>query len=362
MANNGSTPAIYAGSPRIIIDGEDNNDLSEQINSLLVEESTAGLYRCEATFSNWGSRSSGADFLFFNRDTLDFGKSFAVRAGAGDFEAEIFSGRIMALEAHYPVNTSAEIVVLAEDQLQDMRMTRRTRTFEQYNDQDVIEEIATHYNLQTEIDIDGPTYPALAQLNQSDLAFIRERARAVDAEVWLEGETLHVQARSRREAGNVTLTYREDLLELSILADLAQQRSQVTVSGWDVAAKEAIISQSTESAIQPELNGYTSGAGILSMPPFGPRKEHIVHHAPFTSEEARYLAEAHYRCTARRFVTGRGICSGNGCIRVGGRLSLCGVGPLFEGEYYVTAVRHTFDGSNSYRTQFSIERPGIGEV
>lgn len=359
MADLGSAPALYAAQPTIMIDGEDDNDLSGELLTLLVEEKTAGLYRCEATFSNWGSQSSGADFLYFDRETLDFGKAFAVRAGGGDSEAEIFSGRIMALEAHYPVNTPPEIVVLAEDRFQDLRMTRRTRIFEEASDRDVIDQVARQYNLQTDIDIEGPTYPLLAQLNQSDLAFMRERARAVDAEVWLEGETLHVQARGRREAESVTLTYRQGLIELSMLADLAQQRSEVTVSGWDVAAKEAIVYESGESAIQSELNGHSSGGSILSDA-IGSRNEHIVHLAPFTTEEARHLAEAHYRTAARRFVSGRGICNGDGRLRVGARVTLRGVGPLFEGEYYVTAVRHIFDGLNGYRTQFNVERPGIG--
>lgn len=359
MADLGSAPALYAAQPTIIIDGEDDDDLSGHLLTLLVEEKTAGLYRCEATFSNLGSRSSGANFLYFDRERIDFGKTFAVRAGAGESEAEIFSGRIMALEAHYPMNTPPEIVVLAEDRFQDLRMTRRSRSFEQASDREVIAQIARQYNLQTDIDVEGPTYPVLAQLNQSDLAFMRERARAVDAEVWLEGETLHAQARSRREAESVTLTYPEGLNELSLLADLAQQRSAVTVSGWDVAAKEAIVSESTESAIQSELNGHTSGARIL-LNALGTRNEHIVHHAPFTTEEARHLSEAHYRTAARRFVNGQGICNGDGRLRVGGRVTLLGVGPLFEGEYYVTAVRHIFDGLNGYRTRFNVERPGIG--
>ena len=360
MADIGSAPALFAAQPAIIVDGEEQTELSGDLISLVVEEQTAGLYRCEATFSNWGSRTGGADFVYFARDLLDFGTPFAVRAGGGASEAEIFSGRIMALEAHYPMHTPAELVVLAEDRFQDLRMTRRTRTFEQVSDRDAIEQIARNHNLQTEIDADGPTHPVLAQLNQSDLAFIRERARAIDAEVWLEGKTLHAQARGRREAESITLTYRQGLLELSMLADLAEQRTEVTISGWDVTAKEAIEAAATESAISQELNGHISGVSLLASA-MGQRKDHVVHHAPFTSAEARHLADAHFRVAARRFVTGRGVCSGDGRLRVGGRINFRGVGPLLEGEYYVTAVRHVFDGLNGYRTHFSVERPGIGK-
>ncbi|MCB9434497.1 MAG: phage late control D family protein [Ardenticatenaceae bacterium] len=358
MSDIGTTPALYAALPTIQIDGQDEDDLSANLIALLVEETTAGLYRCEATFRNFGTRSSGADYLYFDRQLLDFGKPFAVRAGAGEAEATIFSGRIMALEAQFLTMTPPELVVLAEDRFQDLRMTRRSRSFENVSDSDVVSAIAGQYNLQTDIDIDGPTYPVLTQLNQSDLAFLRERARAVDAEAWLEAETLHVQARSRREADSVTLTYREGLIEFQVLADLAHQRSSVTVGGWDVAAKTAIAAESTASAIQPELNGYRSGAAILADA-IGPRHERIVHQAPFSNDEAQHLAQAYYRTAARRFVTGQGVCAGNGRLRVGTRITLRGLGPLFNGDYTVTSVRHTFD-DNGFQTRFAVERPGIG--
>ena len=36
----------------------------------------------------------------------------------------------------------------------------------------------------------GPTYKTLAQVNQSDLAFMRERARSIDAELWMDGSKI----------------------------------------------------------------------------------------------------------------------------------------------------------------------------
>ena len=41
--------------------------------------------------------------------------------------------------------------------------------------------------------VDGPRYDVVQQLNQSDLAFLRERARLVQAELWCDGRTLHLK-------------------------------------------------------------------------------------------------------------------------------------------------------------------------
>jgi len=66
-------------------------------------------------------------------------------------------------------------------------MTRRTRSFADASDADVMRTVAQDHSLTPDIDVSGPTHKVLTQVNQSDLAFLRERARAVDAEVWVEG-------------------------------------------------------------------------------------------------------------------------------------------------------------------------------
>jgi len=47
-------------------------------------------------------------------------------------------------------------------------------------------------------------------------------------------------------------------------------------------------------------------------------------------------------------------------VRVGTRVELKEIGPLFSGKYTVTAVRHRFDTTRGVRTEFEVERPGIG--
>ncbi|HYN39954.1 MAG TPA: hypothetical protein VES39_11955 [Rhodospirillales bacterium] len=359
MPDLGTTPLFYAARPMLGIDGRDDASLREGLMSLLVEESTDGLFRCEATFGNWGATGGEPGFLYFDRQVFDFGRSLTVRCGAGETAAQVFSGRITAIEGRFPALDVPELLILAEDRLQDMRMVRRSRTFEDVADADVFREIAGQHGLAAEIDVDGPTYRVLAQVNQSDLCFLRERAQAIDAELWIDGATLRVQARSRRRTSDVTLTYGKGLHEFRVVADLAQQRTSLAVSGWDVGTKESIDQEGTDRAIQPELDGGESGSRLLADR-FGPRAERIVHLVPLSIDEARALAEAHYRRMARRFVRGQACAEGDGRVRVGSRLQLRGLGQMFDGRYYVTRVRHTFDAANGYRIDFDVERAGLG--
>lgn len=350
-------PSAYVAYPQVLIAEQVDADLANNLVAMVLEERWDGLARCEITLNNYGAGGQRMDYLFFGRDKLDFGKDIALELG---LEGErIFSGRITGLEASYPDGGGAQLTVLAEDRLQDLRMTRRSRSFEELSDGDVISQIARDHSLSPEVNVSGPTHRVVAQVNLSDLAFMRECARRVNAELWVEGTTLYAKTRTDRAADSVALEYGVSLVAFRVCADLAHQCTAVTVAGWDVAAKDAIVETADEAAISAELGGDTSGGAILNRQ-FGPRPQPIVHRVPFTSEEARSIAEACYRDRARRFLSGSGLADGNSAIRVGKQLDLSGLGPLFDGLYYATRVRHLFDGLAGFRTEFDVERPGLG--
>jgi|SRR5579859_964631 len=358
MPDVGVTPGTYTARPTIELGGTQQPGLSDGLQELLVEETTEGLSRCEATFANWGPKGNSTGFLYFDRQLFDFGKELKITIGGGQASGVVFQGRVMGLEGRYLRSRPPELLVLAEDRLQDLRLTRRTRTFENITDSSLFQTIASQYGLQTNVDVNGPTYRVLAQINQSDLAFLRERARAIDAELWIDDSTLNVKSRNRRQTDDVTLTFGQGLLEFSVIADIASQASGFVVTGWDVSGKKALSYRATDSVLAGELNGDLPGGKVLGTT-IGSHDQQIVHDLPFTAQEAQTLAESEYRRVARRFVTGTGMAEGDSRLRVGTKLTLKATGTMFDGNYYVTRTRHMFDGISGFRTQFSVERTGI---
>ncbi len=346
-----------AARPLISVDGDEKGALTEDLFSLTVEETPQGLFRCEATFVDFGPTGDGSvGSQYLDRQTIDFGQAFAVDTTAGDEWVTVFDGQVTGIEAHLTGDEPPSLTVLAEDRLQALRMQRRTRTFEDVTDREVAQQIARDHSLQTEINVDGPTHSVLAQVNQSDLAFLRDRARAIDAEVWIEGDTLHFESHSRREEGALSVEFGVGLREFSVLADLARQQTAFTVGGWEVDGKTAIQETATEAAIQGELDGGRSGAELLEEA-FEERTETMVHSVPLTTDEAKGIAEAEFRRRARRFVEGEGVAVGDGRIRVGLTLEITGVGGGFDGAYTVTRATHTFDHRLGYQTEFTVQRP-----
>lgn len=356
------TASTFVSVPRLSVGGTVDAALAADLLSLTVEENTLGLTWCEARFANYGNRDGAQRYRYLGRDVLDFGTELAVTLGPAGESREVFAGRVSALQADYPDGEPAQLLAFAEDGLQRLRMTRRTRSFESSSTADLARRIAGDHGLGTAIDLDGPTRAVTAQLNQSDLAFLRALARRDDGEVWLEGTTLHAARRPSRTGAPLELRYGSDLLSFSVRADLADQCTEVAVTGWDVAAKEAIAERADSSALGAELgSAQTSGSELLAAG-FAERTEMFVRAEPLNTADARAMARAAYLERARRLVCGTGITGGTATLRVGAPVRLAGLGQLFDGEYTVTRARHMVDLVLGYRTEFDVERPGVGAV
>lgn len=345
---------LYCQRPTVLIDGQAPPGLSFGLLSLKVTHALNGPSRCEARVANWGVAGGQAGYLYFDEQVLDFGKGVRIEQAG----RTIFSGAIMALEADYPEGRAPELVVHAEDRTEGLR-TPRTRTFHDFTDGDVIRQIANDHGLAVASNLDGPRHPILAQIDQSDLAFLRGRARLAGAELWLEGDTLHVQTLLPTSAGTLSLTFGNELRRFNVTADLANQPTQVVVGGWEVEGKTELRGQADDTLLQGELGSDRSAASIVQRA-FGERPFVHTGRVPLTLEEAKAEASAEFIRRSRRFVIGHGTTSSGVIPQVGQWMKVDRLGPLFSGRYFVTDTTILFDPAAGLRTEFRVERPGLG--
>jgi hypothetical protein len=352
---------FYSPAPVFEVDGEVRGALARDLLRLEVGEGTDGLKTLSARFLAVGPESvAGAqELLYLDGRILDFGRALRVSVGPAGASRAVFEGRISALEACFEEGREPEVVVLAEDRLMDLRMTRRSRTYEAMSDADIAEAIAAEHGLSAEVDADGPSYAVVQQWNLSDLAFLRERGRLIQAEVWCHGETLYFQQRERRSAPSLTLVNGNHLIAVQVRADLAHQRTAVRVSGYDAAQRAVIDEQAGAEALAGEAIGGRSGPQVLALA-LGERVSHRAREVPLVPAEAADWARAEMRRRARGFVTATAVTRGTPDLVVGGPLTLERVGRPFSGDgYRVTSVRHTYDLEQGLRTRFEAQRPMI---
>ncbi len=337
--------------PTIRIDGESQPRLEAAMLSYRLHASIESMASAEIEFGNWGGEDAG--FQFFSRDILDFGKEIVV-----SLQNEIlFQGRISAINGRFPSAGPPTIVVLAEDRLQDLRMTRRSRSFEQVSLADVADAIARDHGLTAQVEVETAVAPVLTQVNQTDFAFLFDLARRFNAKVHISEQTLYVT--EDRGTPPVDLRWSGTLREFDVTADLARQYNAIIASGWDVASKEAISHEADSSEMSAEIGSDTGGAALLEEF-FEPRIETLAHLKPSTVTEAREFANGAYRRMARDFVMGEGECETDPLIHVGAMLELSGLGDLFNGLYRALEVTHCFDPQLGALSEFRCHRAGIG--
>lgn len=353
---------FFAAHPVFTVDGEDRGELARDLVRLECRESIDGLKTLEARFVAIGPHDGEQQqsLLYMDGRILDFGKELKVAIGPLQGQRTIFEGFISALELTYEEGQEPEVCLFAEDKLMDLRMTRRMKTYEDMSDADIAGAIADEHGLTPEVDVSGPTYDRIQQFNMSDLAFLRERARLVQADVWTDGRSLFFKSRDNRQGPALTLVRGNDIIAVTACADLAHQRTRVRVSGYDARARELIDEEAGEDAVSAEVTSGRSGVSILNSA-FGERVSHRVREVPLEAGEAADWARAEMLRRARGFVQVSGVTSGHPDLIVGTRLTLERLGPVFSGEgYYVTQVEHSYDLLSGHRTQFRAERAAVG--
>jgi uncharacterized protein len=347
--------------PQLALDGRRVERLEADLIRLETHADTSGVARLEAVFLNWDSKEPGSavDFVHFDRQEVDFGRQLRVSFAVEEQPAVVFEGLVTGLGADYPELRPPEFTLLAEDRLLGLQLRERTRLSEEQSDAAIVARIAADAGLGAQVEGDeGRRHRQLLQVNQNDLEALRQRLP--DHLIRCGDGQLRVSTAATETEPPLRLTRQNQLLRFTVLADLAQQRGEVRVHGWDVAAKQAIHATAGAAAVRAEAPRGRLGAELVAEV-FSGAAEDLHLEAPVTEDEARQRAEARLRQRSRRFVRGRGVTLGTPGLRVGSRVELVDLGPWFAGIYLVTAVSHRFDQANGYRTHFEAQRAQLEE-
>jgi phage protein D len=354
-------PAFASAFPVLSVGGARRPELARDLVRLDVEEDVEGLRTLTAHLLAAAPRQRPSTDVveYLDGDVLDFGKRLQVSLGPPGTERIVFTGTVSALEVRFTEGDVPVVCVFAEDDLMKLRLTQRSATYLASSDADVATAVARHHGLAPQVAADGPTYDVVQQVNQSDLAFLRDRARRIQAELWAGDGALHLATRDRRPGTRVTLTRGSDLVDIAARADLAEQCTAVHVSGYDATTRSAIETQAPSSTVDGEITGGRTGPQSLRRA-FGELPGRRVRDVPTVEAEARVLARAEMLRRSRRFVQLRGTTTGTPQLVVGSRVTLARCGRPFDGGgYYVTRLHHSYDLAHGLRTRFAAERPTV---
>lgn len=343
--------APYVSSrPAIKLNGTANDDMVAALLDIAVRAPELGMASAELRFVNWGNQQSGpTDFMF---NTVALGDKIEIAFGLAQ-QKTVFKGEVTAIEERYGDGVP-QIVLLAEDALHRLARHHVSRTFEQQSPNAIVGVLAKDAGLTADAKL-SDTPGDYIQLNESDLHFLRRLAARYAAFPRVVGTTLTCRKREALPAP-VTLDAGDTLKRLRVVADLARQPTQATVSGRDLTAGTAI--SATGTTLLVPANGPTAAATVRGLGWDG--AENFASPAPATQAEATDYANGALDAQGRRFLHGDLVCGGNPDVMVGAAVSLNGVSPRLAGTYAVVAAAHLFDESAGYQTYARIERADSG--
>lgn len=266
----------------------------------------------------------------------------------------LLSGEIVSIEATYPESGVPTLLLRGYDLSHRLHRGRKVRSFLQMTDSDIAMRIAQERGLQAMVDQTSHVHEHLYQENLTDYEFLARRARAVGYVFTLDGRQLVFRKPANVALPPVELNYREGLLDFRPRITASAQVSEMNVRGWDPATKRPIVGRARTAGYRTATLGFERHGNEFAQQAFGDAETAYADEPVASQAEGDEFAAAHISRFWSDDVHAEGLAMGNPKLRAGGVVTIAGVGDRFGGEYFVTHVRHTFEGEGEYRTEFTV--------
>lgn len=272
------------------------------------------------------------------------GEKLEIRANGDPASEAIFVGEVVGLEPVFRSGVESA-VVRGFDRLHRLSRGRKTRSFDGIEEAELVARIAAAHGLALEGADPGFASGYVLQRNESDLEFLRERARRIGYQIHVDGDTLHFAPPAPDPAAR--LVFGAGLRSFVAEPTTEAQVAKVVVRGWNPVDKAAVSGEAGDASAPPEAAVLFDRAEALSEDPS--LSEGLL----FSPEEAALVAQGALAAAAGAARAGTGVADGDPRIRAGAVVELGGLGDRFNGRYLVTGATHSIEPTG-YRTEFRV--------
>lgn len=293
-------------------------------------------------------------------DILKFGAKVEIAVGYGDHLrlTPILSGVITNLSTGFSEGGTPELSVSGYDNMFPMTLGKRSHSWKDVSDSDVVNIIAKGYNLSTDIVSTQEKHDQTEQNQESDIDFLGKLAKRNHYEFYMtERNVLRFGPPRDTSNGFLTLEWGRGLLNFKPEANLASQISKVKIIGWDPQTKKTIIGEASAGEESGAEASRKSGGERLRAIKNGDVVLEL-RQPVFTEAEARERAKAVLSDHAKAFLTGEAESIGLPELLPDTNVFLGNLGGMFSKNYYVHSTNHKVD-SSGYRTRFKVKETSL---
>jgi Rhs element Vgr protein len=300
-----------------------------------------------------GNAASG-DFPLSNTDLFIPGNEVEILAGSDNDPVSLFKGVIIRQSIKVRNSSAPQLVVECRHKAMKMTIGRKSAYYYDQKDSDIMTSLLQSAGFNdAQVENTAAIYKQQVQYYATDWDFLLTRAEANGRLVITRGDSVQVKAPAFSGRPLCTLQFGATIIEMDAQMDARLQFNAVKSFTWDAAQQSVVEKEAVDpGAKSPGNLAYSDLAGVAGL-------DHLhLQHAAVTEEEAQSWADAQWLKSQLAKVSGLIKCEGIATVSPGDIVTLAGVGDRYNGDVFVTGVRHDSDTIQGWKTHIQF---GAGE-
>lgn len=288
---------------------------------------------------------SQSDFPLSNEELFLPGKEIEILAGSTDDPVSIFKGIVMKQSLKVREASSPQLIIECRHKAVKLTDGRKNAYYFDQSDSDIITALLEDAGLTADVESTSVTHKQQVRYYSTGWDFLMTRADANGRLVFTNDDTVAVKAPKFDAEPVCTLLFGATIIEFDAEMDARGQYSAVKSFTWDPAGQTVAEKEAADPGVSGPGNVESNAlADVVAL-------EHFeLDHTAITEEEAQAWADAAWLKSKMSKVNGRIKCDGFGTVNPGDIVKLEGVGDRFNGNVYVTGVRHDHDLTSGWKT------------
>ena len=260
-------------------------------------------------------------------------------------------GEVVAVEADARSDGAPVVTVRGYDTAYRMHRERKSRTFLNVSDADLVRKIAQEHGFSPRPGPAPTIHAHIFQDNQTDWEFLRTRAYRIGYELFVRDRVLYFrkpEVRGRRPGWS-------SISPCSACACASPRRARCPrcrSREGDPKTKREVVGQASSATQNPSIGETRTGSAMAQK--LGTGKYLVSDPGATTQAQATQLAQSIFDDISGEFIHLEGTCLGDPAIKPGQSIKINKVGKRFSGQYYVSGATYKITPDEGFLTHFVV--------
>lgn len=323
----------------LLVDGEEPKQPFGIVSILVMKEVNRIPY---AKITLQDGDAPAGDFEVSASGDFIPGNELTIKAGYESQNDDIFTGIITKHSIKIKENGYSVLIVECRDASVKMTVGRKSDYYYEVKDSDIIEGIVKNHELETEIEPTAVKHKEMVQFETTDWDFILSRAEANGKLIIVDKGKINLVSPDPAQPASTELVYGDSIIELEAEVEARTQYNAIKSFSWDPSGQAMLEEKGKDPKITDPGNLAPTDLSIVAAP----KALEFKHGGQIPDQELKAWSDARFLKAGLARVRGRILCQGLSGMKPGLVISIAGLGDRFNGNVYVSSIRHEISEGN----------------